>query len=76
MTNQKSNCCNAPFHLVAESEGTCYYVCDKCMRGCDPEDAPDLKQQIIDIIDQSHDKVMGTYDFDTIAQRVINLIKV
>lgn len=109
MKNNKSNCCKAPIHAVAEDEGTCYYVCDSCKRACDPDDdtpltcskhariligksycidcsegqnldvtikpMKDLLGQLVDIIEQSHDKILGTYDFDTIAKRVINLIK-
>lgn len=33
----KSNCCNAPIDTISTDEGTSFYRCSKCCRGCDPK---------------------------------------
>lgn len=34
---QVSKCCKATFHTETSNESTAYYVCDKCLKACDPE---------------------------------------
>ena len=46
MNNEISNCCNAPIVTVHGDEGTSYYKCTKCGKGCDPNNADQEFQRI------------------------------